>query len=103
MTYLRKLLPLIDRVDKILTLYPSTRSSDARLYVTLLNYYHGVSYDDGIGEVFRRVHEGELPCFESVSRARRRVQEDGRNLPEPEVIEVRKELEKQVKEQINLI
>lgn len=62
-------------VGHILLKYPSTRDSDELLYLEILRLKNFIMSPD----TFINYKEYNLPSFSSVSRARRKVQEDERN------------------------
>lgn len=68
------------RVSRILEDYPETRNSDRKLYLTYLKDFHQLrEHIDtkgflGLVEVFMNA---ETPPMESISRARRKIQEQG--------------------------
>jgi len=69
-----------DKVENLLQKYPELRDNDKTLFLTYLNLYHGLrdklrSAHDPY-EVFKEIILSEdVPMFESVSRARRKLQE----------------------------
>jgi len=76
------------QVERILELYPKTRENDAFLTVYLWKEFYGeflfTAGDNRLS--IRLVSIPHLPSSDSISRARRKIQEDGFYLPEnPEV------------------
>lgn len=80
------------RVKEILEIYPETRENDNLLYVKYIKEYHYVDFTEN---VFINYEEYGLPSFESIERARRRIQnEEGFYKASEKVEEERKEAEK---------
>lgn len=69
MTELKK---IKDMVATILEQMPATRSNDRLLVSTVYRLYYGVTPEDTFFQIMRRV---DLPSQESITRARRKLQE----------------------------
>lgn len=63
------------RVKGILEKYPQTRNSDDMLYVKIVETYDSNALNRPFFEVMVRMGELSIPHYESVSRARRKMQE----------------------------
>lgn len=61
-------------VKEILTTHPQTRNSDNYLYVEVCRKINPDCLVRSFGDVLTRVSEYNLPCFETVTRARRKIQ-----------------------------
>ena len=66
-------------VESTLEAYPETRSSDDLLIVHVYRDYYGIRADKFINVLVKR-RENKLPAFESIRRARQRVQERNASL-----------------------
>lgn len=64
-----------DEVKAILTKWPQTRDDDMLLWGQLLFIKGFVKTNETFFKVLSRVKSDKMPSFESVSRARRKVQE----------------------------
>ena len=64
-----------DKVKAILTKYPKTRDDDMLMYSVYLFQYGGVGADEKFFDVMPKARERGLPSYESVTRSRRKVQE----------------------------
>jgi len=94
-----KLRTIKQRVEFILANYPLTRNNDLYLWIIYLRtfspeasrYIRYLPYD-----VFEK-----FPSFETITRIRRKLQEEGKYLPtDPEVAKRRRKLEKLMKKAI---
>jgi len=65
------------KVEYMLQHFPLTRSNDKSLIRMVYSMYYGVDYDTPFGEVMRRQ---DLPSFESIRRARQKLQEMNEDL-----------------------
>ena len=65
------------QVQDILERFPSTRSNDRLLIRTMYERYYGVDYYDSFGSIMMRT---DLPSFESIRRARQKIQADREDL-----------------------
>ena len=67
---------MLDKVVNLLTKHPSLRDSDERLTANIW-YNHTMNIDeiDAI-TLLSRFAEGKLPSYESISRCRRKIQEE---------------------------
>ena len=96
--FLANLKHLKDRVEYILAKFPFTRNSDELLYLMLLKvFYPDVLKKLGVASLHGYFPEdlaSQLPKFETVSRVRRKLNEQGLYLPtDLEVLERRKRKE----------
>ena len=67
---------MLDKVINLLTKHPSLRDSDARLAANIwYNNTKNVNEIDAI-TLLSRFAEGKLPSYESISRCRRKIQEE---------------------------
>lgn len=70
---------LFDTVKRILTIYPTTRNSDKALIGEVLRSIGAVTTVEYFGDkeavLLEQLLSGKLPSFESITRARRKVQE----------------------------
>lgn len=70
---------LYDTVKHILTSYPDTRNSDKALIGEVLRHIGAVTTVEHFGDkeaiLLDRLLSGSIPSFESITRARRKVQE----------------------------
>ena len=75
---MEKLFGIIDEVEKFLTKYPELRDNDEKLMANI--WWNYVSFN--IGEsasgkaLLSMLAEGKLPSYESISRCRRKLQEE---------------------------
>lgn len=67
-----KIITIHQMVENILKQYPGTRDDDRELIQTLYGKYYGVDFYKPWGAVIK---DRNLPSFESIRRARQRVQE----------------------------
>lgn len=68
------------RVSKILKDYPETRNSDRKLYLYYLRDFHNLRQHiniDGFHGLMNVFMNPDTPPMESISRARRKIQEGG--------------------------
>ena len=80
---MKQLFSIIDEVEKFLTEYPILRDDDEKLVVNLwTKHMGGADIVEHLGgpEVMRRVASHELPSSESITRCRRKLQEQCSNL-----------------------
>lgn len=63
-------------VKNILTDYPQTRNSDNALYIKVVEALNPQVNNRPFASVFLNLSELGLPCFETVSRTRRKLQEE---------------------------
>jgi|GEM_PF-6637844 hypothetical protein len=71
----KELLNVFDLTEKLLQEEPETRNSDALLIARYFKKYHGITRLDEIPP------RDDVPSFETIRRARQRIQADGRCLP----------------------
>jgi len=65
---------ILDKVKAVLANYPETRDSDAK---RMMEIYEDES---SVYDLFIKIHEKKLPSTESISRARRKIQEENIDL-----------------------
>ena len=67
---------MLDKVVNLLTEHPSLRDSDERLAANI--WYNNIKNVDEIDAItlLSRFAEGKLPSYESISRCRRKIQEE---------------------------
>ena len=70
----KKLKTISAEVKELLQKYPRARDDDMLLYSYYMNI-KGYSWNITVSELYYLQKEGNLPTFESVGRARRKVQE----------------------------
>ena len=70
----KRLFKVAEMVEQALVAYPETRSSDDLLIVHIYRDYYGIQADKFINVLVKR-KEMKLPSFESIGRARRKLQE----------------------------
>ena len=67
---------MLDKVVNLLTKHPSLRDSDERLIANIwYNHTKNVGEIDAI-TLLSRFAEGKLPSYQSISRCRRKIQEE---------------------------
>ena len=67
---------MLDKVINLLTKHPSLRDSDERLIANIwYNHTKNVDEIDAI-TLLSRFAEGKLPSYQSISRCRRKIQEE---------------------------
>ena len=71
---MRELQKLTDIVKEILQEDESTRSSDKYLYYAVCKRLNDTALDDKLGDFLLTFSDYNLPQFESVGRARRKIQ-----------------------------
>ncbi len=72
-----KLITIQQMVENVLRQYPGTRDDDRELIQTLYGKYYGVDFYKPWGAVIR---DKNLPSFESIRRARQKLQETNEDL-----------------------
>ena len=79
---MEKLFSVIDEVEKFLTEYPVLRDDDEKLMANTWGMYIGETDLDNMSgrDVLSALSEGKLPSYESISRCRRKLQEQHPNL-----------------------
>lgn len=82
---------LKNQVAEVMEEIAATRNSDKLLTVHVLKKYYGV-------EIIEDILDPAVPPFESISRHRRRLQEEGKFTADKEVKSMRKEMESQYRE-----
>lgn len=70
----KKLKTISAEVKELLQKYPRARDDDMLLYSYYMNL-KGYSWNITVSELYYLQKEGNLPTFESIGRARRKVQE----------------------------
>ena len=67
---------MLDKVINLLTKHPSLRDSDERLAANIwYNHIQNINEINAI-TLLSRFAEGKLPSYESISRCRRKIQEE---------------------------
>ena len=77
---MKKLFSVIDEVEKFLTRYPVLRDDDEKLMANIWNSHIGNLEDVDGKEILSMLANHELPSYESISRCRRKLQEECPNL-----------------------
>ena len=77
---MEKLFSVIDEVEKFLTKYPVLRDDDEKLMANIWNSHIGNLEDVDGKEVLSMLANHKLPSYESISRCRRKLQEECPNL-----------------------
>ena len=77
---MKQLFSVIDEVEKFLTKYPILRDDDEKLMANIWNSHIGNLEDIDGKEVLSMLASHELPSYESISRCRRKLQEECPNL-----------------------
>ena len=79
---MEKLFQMMDNVKELLTNWTSIRDNDEKLMANIWGMYIGEKdLDDMSGrDVLSALSEGKLPSYESISRCRRKLQEQHPNL-----------------------
>lgn len=80
-----------DQVKELLTQYPSLRDDDMKLYGMFLWQNQCVAREETFYRVLGSARDRNLPSYESVTRARRKVQEKEPELRGTRYAERRKE------------
>lgn len=89
---------LQEKVEAILASYERSRDSDALLVSMLYKKFYFINDNLSFFKVMEKVHHGILPTIESITRCRRKIQEDGKYRGFK--YSKRKEIAKNVKSQI---
>lgn len=91
-----------DKVIQLLTLYPTLRDSDPLLVATFQKYEIGVNKFESLSarEFLTLMIEGKITTYDTISRARRKVQEEYPQLRGQTYLD-RKNMEKKVRNEIN--
>ena len=97
---MKQLFSVIDEVEKFLTKYPVLRDDDEKLMANIWNLHIGNLEDIDGKEVLSMLASHELPSYESISRCRRKLQEQHPNL-RGEKWNERHKRAKVIKEEIN--
>ena len=77
---MKQLFSVIDEVEKFLTKYPILRDDDEKLMANIWNSHIGNLEDVDGKEVLSMLANHKLPSYESISRCRRKLQEECPNL-----------------------
>ena len=72
----QKMFTILDEVFIFLEKYPVLRDNDERLMANIWNKYLGDITVLKAKDILRMLSKGELPCYESISRCRRKLQEE---------------------------
>lgn len=74
-------------VTQILEKNPKTRNSDNELYIAVIEEIGQGNSDKPIGEILLNLKSLGLPCYESVGRARRKIQSEREDLRANDVVQ----------------
>ena len=77
---MKKLFSVIDEVEKFLTKYPILRDDDEKLMANIWNSHIGNLEDIDGKDILHMLATHQLPSYESISRCRRKLQEECPNL-----------------------
>jgi hypothetical protein len=77
---LAKIKNIQDQVKILLENHPKCRDNDNRLFMTLLHNFDKELIEGGFEDFAKKFVQGVYPAMESVTRARRKVQEENPNL-----------------------
>ena len=79
---MKQLFSVIDEVEKFLTKYPVLRDNDEKLMANTWGIYIGEKdlNDMSAEDLLSALSHGTLPSYESISRCRRKLQEECPNL-----------------------
>ena len=79
---MKQLFSVIDEVEKFLTEYPVLRDDDEKLMANTWGMYIGEKDLDDMSakDLLSTLSQGILPSYESISRCRRKLQEECPNL-----------------------
>lgn len=89
---------VLAKVEKILREHPKARNSDQHLFLYVINEF-GYSVHLQYWEIGKAILEGKIPSHESVSRARRKLQAEYKELRGKKQVEIsRREEEKKYRE-----
>lgn len=83
-----------DQVLHILEALPRTRNSDTALFEVVHARYYGITPATPYNVVLKKIERGEIPPFESMRRARQKIQAERIDLRAVEPIETAR-IEKQ--------
>lgn len=71
---------LMQRVVSILENHPNSRDSDERVVWHYITRYYGDPESISAGKLLAMMHSAEMPHFESITRARRKIQKEREDL-----------------------
>lgn len=91
---LKDIIKVIDRVEYILRNYLSSRDNDKKLYLRYILEVYDIKDCTMAIDVFNIILHKKTPSFESISRARRKIQEHNPELRGKNYKERKKEQEK---------
>ena len=77
---MKKLFSVIDEVEKFLTKYPILRDDDEKLMANIWNSHIGNLEDVEGKDILHMLANHQLPSYESISRCRRKLQEECPNV-----------------------
>jgi hypothetical protein len=77
---MKKLFSVIDEVEKFLTKYPILRDDDEKLMANIWNSHIGNLEDVDGKDILHMLANHQLPSYESISRCRRKLQEECPNV-----------------------
>ena len=73
---MKKLFSVIDEVEKFLTKYPILSDDDEKLMANIWNSHIGNLEDVDGKDILHMLATHQLPSYESISRCRRKLQEE---------------------------
>ena len=78
----KRIFVLLDEVEKFLKNHKVLRDSDERLMANIWRKYIGINSIEFLNatDILKMLSKGELPSYESISRCRRKLQEEFPNL-----------------------
>ena len=78
----KRIFVLLDEVEKFLKNHKVLRDSDERLMANIWSKYIGINSIEFLNatDILKMLSKGELPSYESISRCRRKLQEEFPNL-----------------------
>ncbi len=99
---IKKILNNTDKVTQLLTNQPELRDNDNRLIAVFWSYEIGVDnlHKLSASELLAKLSGGKLTSGDTITRARRKVQEENEHL-KGRVSKIRKELAEEVRMNIN--
>lgn len=77
---LEHIITVKDKIEHIMGLYPETRDNDMLLFLAYLSIFHDLKHDmcPACYALLKRIMlDKDTPKFESITRARRLIQENG--------------------------
>lgn len=84
---MKKIREVSEVVEYVLRRYPYTRSSDNSLYKEVCTYMNPQITSMSFVDIFDHINDLGLPQYESVSRSRRKLQNEYEDLRAPKEVE----------------